>query len=56
MTVGMVRSAGVFSSGSVVVMGIVVVTTLHPWGSGDPELSHSPEAASPLSEDSSRMV
>jgi hypothetical protein len=34
----MVRSAGAFSDGSVVVMGVIGVTTLHPQGSESPEL------------------
>jgi hypothetical protein len=56
VTVGMVRSAGVFSSGGVVVMGTVGVTMLHPWGPGDPELPPSPEVVLLPSKDSSRMV
>jgi hypothetical protein len=53
---GVVRSIRVFSGGGVVVMGIVGVTTLHPQGLEIPELPPPPEAMSPSSEDSSRMV
>jgi hypothetical protein len=55
-TVGMVRSNGVLSWGDVVVMGTVVVTTLHPQGPGKLELAPLPEAVSPSSVDSSRTV
>jgi hypothetical protein len=55
-TVEMVRSAGVFSGGGVVMMGTIRVTTLHLQGLGDLGLPPSPEAASPSSEDSSRTV
>jgi hypothetical protein len=55
-TVGMVKSAKVFSSGGVVVMGIVGVTTLHPRGPGNPELTPPTEIVSPSSEHSSRTV
>jgi hypothetical protein len=54
-TVGMV-SARVFFSISVVMMGIVRVTTLQPRGSEDPELPPSPEALPPSLEESLRTV
>jgi hypothetical protein len=55
-TVGMVRSVIVFSGGGLVVMEAVGVTTLHPRGSGNPELPPSTKAVSPSLEDFSRMV
>jgi hypothetical protein len=55
-TVGMVRSVKVFSDGGVVAMGIVGVTTLHPRGPRNLELTPLPKAASPASEDSLKMV
>jgi hypothetical protein len=56
-TVGMGKSVGVFSGGgSMVVMGTIRVTTLHPRGPGKPELHPLPEAILPLLEDSTRMV
>jgi hypothetical protein len=48
-TIEMVRSAGVFSGGGVVVMGTIRVTTLHLQELGDLGLPPSPEAASPSS-------
>jgi hypothetical protein len=56
MTVGMVRSTDMFSSGGVVVMGTIRVTMLHPQGLGVRQLPPSLEAMPPSSEDSSRMV
>jgi hypothetical protein len=56
VTVGMVKSAGLLSSSSVVVMRTLRGTTLHPQGLGDPELSPSPKAALLLLEESSRCV
>jgi hypothetical protein len=55
-TVRMVRDAGVPSGSSVVVMGTVGVTTLHPWGTGKMLLPPLAEAVLPSLEDSSRMV
>jgi hypothetical protein len=46
----------VFSNASVVVMGSVRVTTLHPQGLGDLELPQVPEAVASSSKDSSRAV
>jgi hypothetical protein len=46
----------VFSGAGVAVMGSVGVTTLHPPGSGDPELPQVPEVALSSSKDSSRVV
>jgi hypothetical protein len=46
----------VLSDAGVVVMGTLGVTTLHPQGLGDPELSPSPKAALLLLEESSRCV
>jgi hypothetical protein len=46
----------VFSSTSVVVMGSVRVTMLHPQGLGDLELPTAPEAVSYSSEESPRAV
>jgi hypothetical protein len=54
---GIVRSAGVFSSGDVVRMGTIGVTMLHPQGSRSPELPPPPpKVVSPSLEDSSRTV
>jgi hypothetical protein len=52
----MVRGTGVSSSGGVVTMGTVRVTTLHPREMGRPKLPPLLEAVSPSSVDSSRMV
>jgi hypothetical protein len=52
----MVRGTGVPSGGSVVVMGTIGVTTLHPQGTGKMLLPSLAEAMLPSSEDSSRMV
>jgi hypothetical protein len=52
----MVRSVGVSSSDGVVALGIVGVTTLHPRGLREQEPPPLPEAMSPSSEESSRMV
>jgi hypothetical protein len=56
MTVVMVWRAGVFSGAGVVMMGSVTVTTLHPQGSGYPELPLVPEVAPSSLEDSLRAV
>jgi hypothetical protein len=37
-------------------MGLVRVTTLHPWGAGNPELAPVPEVAPSSLEDSSWAV
>jgi hypothetical protein len=55
-TVGMVRGAKVLSSGSVVVMGTVGVTALHPREMGKPEFPLPLKAMSSSSVDSSRIV
>jgi hypothetical protein len=55
-TVGMVRCTGVPSDGGVVVMGTVVVTTLHPQEMGNSEFSPPLEAVSASLADSSRKV
>jgi hypothetical protein len=52
----MVKSIGVFSGGSVVVMATVRVTTLHPQEMGKPDLPLPQEVMSSSSADSSRMV
>jgi hypothetical protein len=52
----MVGSGGVFSSAGVMVMGTICVTKLYPQGSGDLDLSPLPEAASPSSKESSRVL
>jgi hypothetical protein len=52
-TIGMVRNAGVFFGDGEVVIMTIGVTTLHPWGSGSPELPPLPEVVSPLLESSS---
>jgi hypothetical protein len=56
MTVGMVWRAEMFIAACVVMMGSVEVTTMHPRGSGDPELPPMPKVAPSSSEDSSRAV
>jgi hypothetical protein len=55
-TFRMVRSAGVFFGGGVVVMGTIRFTMLHPQGPENLKLPPPLEAASPSSEDSSRTV
>jgi hypothetical protein len=55
-TIEMVRSTRVLSGGGVVKMETVMITMLHPRGSGKPELPPSTEVVSPASEHSSRMV
>jgi hypothetical protein len=52
----MVWRAGVFSGAGVTVMGSVGVTTLHPQGPGDPEVSPMPDVAPSSLDDSSRVV
>jgi hypothetical protein len=56
MTVKMVMSASVFSIASVVVMGTIGVTMLHPWGPGDLELPPVPEVALASSDESLRAL
>jgi hypothetical protein len=55
-TVTMVRGIGVPSSGGVVVMGTIGVTTLHPREMGKPELPPPLEDVLPSSVDFSRIV
>jgi hypothetical protein len=52
----MARGVGVLSDGGVVMMGIDVVTTLHPREMGKTELLPPLEVVSPSSAESSRMV
>jgi hypothetical protein len=56
MTVGMVKSAEVFSNTVVVIMRTVRITMLHPQGLEDLKLPPSPEVVPPSSEESSRAV
>jgi hypothetical protein len=55
-TIGMVRSARVFSNGGLVVMGTVGVTTLHPRGMGKLELPLPFKVVSSSLVDSSRTM
>jgi hypothetical protein len=55
-TIRMVRSVEVPSSGGVVVMGTVRVTTLHRQEMGKPEFALLLDVVSSLSADSSRIV
>jgi hypothetical protein len=55
-TNGMVRGTGVLSSGGVVVMGTVRVTTLQPQEMAKPEFSLPLEVVSSMSVDSSRTI
>jgi hypothetical protein len=56
MTVGMVRSTGVFSGTDVVVIGIVRVTIVHSHCQGIQSSPPSPMAVPPSSKESSRAV
>jgi hypothetical protein len=56
VTIRMVRWARVFSGADVAVMGRIEVTTLHPRGSGNPELPFAPKVTLPTSEESLRVV
>jgi hypothetical protein len=55
-TAGPLRWLEVSECSPMVVMGTIRVTTLHPLGTGNPELPPSHKAALPLSEDSSRAM